>query len=337
MGSVGKIALEEHFITEELVPYAAGNRPTRDDAVFVELRRRLADFCESRLAGMDEAGIEFAVLSATVPGVQAEPEPERSVGLARRTNDRLAEEVRRRPDRYGGFAALPLQDPVAAAAELERAVTQLGLAGAMVNGHTLGHYLDETRFDPFWEAAESLGAPIYLHPTDPVGQPAMFAGRPELNGAVWSWTVEGATHALRLIFGGTLRRFPRLRLILGHMGETLPAVLWRIDNRARAVAGRDLDREETPSWLFRRNFWITTTGVCDPAALMTAIANVGEDRVMFSVDYPYESGRVATAFVEAAPLSEAVRRKVCRENAAALLGPKGPLWSPGRDEAREGA
>ncbi len=317
--AMNKIALEEHFITETLAPYAAGNRPTKDAAAFAELRRRLADFGESRLAAMDAAGIGYAVLSATVPGVQAEPDAVKAAALARRANDELAEEVRRRPARYGGFAALPLQDPAAAGAELERAMRELGFHGAMINGHTLGHYLDEERFRPFWEQADALAAPLYLHPTDPVGAPAMFGGRPELNGSVWAWTVEAATHALRLVLGGTLTRYRRVKIILGHMGEALPFVMARLDSRTRH-AGRELAPDELPSAILRRQFWITTTGVCDHAALATAIANLGEDRVMFSVDYPYENGVEAAAFLASAPITEEVRVKIGRGNAARLLG-----------------
>jgi 2,3-dihydroxybenzoate decarboxylase len=313
-----KIALEEHFITELLAPYAAGNRPTKDPGAFAELRRRLADFDALRLEAMDEAGIAVSVLSATVPGVQAEPDPGKAVDLARRANDELAVQVQKHPARYAGFAALPLQAPAAAADELERSIRQLGFLGAMVNGHTLGHYLDEDRFLPFWERAESLQAPIYLHPTDPTDWPAMFGGRPELNGSTWAWTVEAATHALRLVFSGIFERFPRLSLILGHMGETLPYLLWRLDNRARR-ADPALPPARLPSAVIKRHFWITTTGVCDPASLMTAIANLGEDHVMFSVDYPYESSKVAAEFLAAAPVSAEVRTKIAHGNAARLL------------------
>lgn len=196
---------------------------------------------------------------------------------------------------------------------------ELGFHGAMINGHTLGHYLDEERFRPFWEQADALAAPLYLHPTHPVGQPAMFDGRPELNGSVWAWTVEAATHALRLVLGGTLTRFRRVKIILGHMGETLPYVLTRLDSRTKH-SGRDVAPDELPSAIIRRQFWITTTGVCDHAALAAAIANLGADRVMFSVDYPYESGVEAAAFLAAAPLPADLRRKIGRDNAARLLG-----------------
>jgi 2,3-dihydroxybenzoate decarboxylase len=313
-----KIALEEHFITGSLAPYAAGNRPTKDTGAFADLRRLLADFDSHRIEAMDEAGIAFAVLSATVPGVQAEPDPGKAVDLARRANDELAALVQRRPARYGGFAALPMQAPAAAADELERSIRELGFHGAMINGHTFGHYLDEDRFLSFWERAESLQAPIYLHPTDPADRPAMFAGCPELNGSTWAWTVEAATHALRLVFSGIFQRFPRLSLILGHMGETLPYVLWRLDNRVRR-ADPGLSPERLPSAILKRHFWVTTTGVCDPASLTTAIANLGEDRVMFSVDYPYESSKVASEFLDTAPLTAEVRAKIAHGNAARLL------------------
>ena len=313
-----KIALEEHFITELLAPHAAHNRPTKNAATFAELRRRLADFGALRLEAMDQAGIAYAVLSATVPGVQTEPDVARAVDLARRANDELAAEVRRQPARYGGFAALPLQDPAAAADELERAVRQLGFKGAMINGHTLGRYLDEDRFLPFWERVQYLDTPIYLHPTDPADRPAMFAGRPELHGSTWAWTAEAATHALRLVVSGVFQRFPRLALILGHLGETLPYVLWRLDNRARR-ADETIAAHDRPSAVIKRHFWITTTGVCDHAALHTAIANLGADRVMFSVDYPYESGTVAAEFLETAPISPEVMAQIAHGNAARLL------------------
>ena len=318
-----KIALEEHFITDLLAPYAVNNRPTKNAALFAELRRRLADFGAMRLAAMDQSGIAYAVLSATVPGVHLETDPRKATDLARRANDELAAEMQRQPARYGGFAALPLQEPPAAAEELERAVRQLGFHGAMVNGHALGHYLDDDRFLPFWERAEALDTPIYLHPTDSPDRPAMFAGRPELNGSTWAWTAEAASHALRLVFGGVFQRFPRLKLILGHMGETLPYVMWRLDNRARQ-ADETLSADRLPSAIIKRNFWITTTGVCDHAALHTALANLGEDRVMFSVDYPYESGTVAAQFLESAPISEEVRAKIAHGNAARLLKVKTP-------------
>jgi len=315
-----KIALEEHFATEELWPYIERyNKSTKNDAMFAEFRRRLCDFEALRLEAMDEAGIDIAVLSPTVPGVQAEPDEGKAIDLARRVNDALAEQIRKRPDRYAGFASLPLQSPTAAATELRRAIRDLGFTGAMVNGHTLGRYLDDESFAPVWAESEQLGVPIYLHPTNPVDAPAMFAGRPEIHGATWAWTAEAASHALRMVFGGTFQRHPRAQLILGHMGETLPFLLWRLDSRAELRAGGKLPEGQWPSQILRKHLWVTTSGVCDHAALELTLRNLGTDRVMFSVDYPYESSRVAADFLESAPIDSESRAKIAFDNAARLL------------------
>jgi 2,3-dihydroxybenzoate decarboxylase len=269
---------------------------------------------------MDQAGIDVSVLSVTTPGVQAERDTAVAIRRAREVNDFLAEEVRKRPTRYAGFAHLPLQDPAVAADELERCVRELGFVGSLINGHTNGIYLDDRRFDPFWERVQDLGVPIYLHPANMYDMPRMFEGHPELLGATWSWTVETATHALRLVFGGTFERFPGARLILGHMGETIPYVLWRLDNCARRLApisGQELSF--VPSEIMRRNIAITTTGVCSADSLQCALAALGVENVMFSVDYPYESSQVVAEFIESAPLSEAVRAQVCHQNAERLL------------------
>jgi 2,3-dihydroxybenzoate decarboxylase len=213
-----------------------------------------------------------------------------------------------------------LQNANAAAAELQRAVKELGFKGALINGQTNGYYLDADMYLPFWERVQDLGVPIYLHPGELVDHPAMFAGRPELNGAVWAWTVETGSHALRLVFGGTFTRFPKPKIILGHMGETLPFLLWRFDSRWQCELGEDLPPEMLPSAIIKRNFVITTSGVCDARALAEAIAALGEDNVMFSVDYPYEDTQTAAAFIESAPISEVVRAKLCYGNAVQLMG-----------------
>jgi 2,3-dihydroxybenzoate decarboxylase len=313
-----KIALEEHFTTPELAAKHVAS-PTKSAATFADIERRLSDFDQQRLEAMDKAGIALAVLSVTTPGVQGEGDATQAARLARSANDLLAREVQRRPTRYAGFAHLPMQDVASAADELERAIKDLGFKGALINGQTDGHYLDEERYLPFWERVQDLDVPIYLHPGDMADHPAMFAGRPELNAAVWAWTVETATHALRLVFGGTFARFPRLKVILGHMGETLPYLLWRFDSRWELEEGQKLVAGSRPSDIIRRNIAITTAGVCDPAPLVTALTGLGEDSVMFSVDYPYEDSQVAAEFIEAAPITEAVRAKVCYGNAERLL------------------
>lgn len=312
-----KIALEEHFTTPELAKYVA--RPTQSDSIFADIEKRLADFDQLRLETMDKAGIDMAVLSVTTPGVQSEPDAKLAVGLARSANDLLAREVQKRPRRYAGFAHVAMQDAGAAADELQRAIKDLGFKGALINGQTGGHYLDEDRYLPFWERVQELDVPVYLHPGGLVDHPAMFANRPELNGPTWAWTVETATHALRLVFGGTFKRFPKLKVILGHMGETLPFLLWRFDSRAQLQVGREIAPGSRPSDIIKRNIVITTAGVCAPGPLVEAIGALGEDSVMFSVDYPYEDTQVAADFIDSAPISEALRAKVCHGNAERLL------------------
>ncbi len=312
-----KIALEEHFTTPELAKYVA--RPTQSDSIFADIEKRLADFDQLRLETMDKAGIDVAVLSVTTPGVQSEPDAKLAVGLARSANDRLAREVQKRPRRYAGFAHVAMQDVGAAADELQRAIKDLGFKGALINGQTGGHYLDEDRYLPFWERVQELDVPVYLHPGGLVDHPAMFANRPELNGPTWAWTVETATHALRLVFGGTFKRFPKLKVILGHMGETLPFLLWRFDSRAQLQVGKEIAPGSRPSDIIKRNIVITTAGVCAPGPLVEAIGALGEDSVMFSVDYPYEDTQVAADFIDSAPISEALRAKVCHGNAERLL------------------
>ncbi len=313
-----KIALEEHFTRPEMSAYAWYAGSSRSSPVFERFQERLLEFGELRLEAMDQAGIDLAVLSMTTPGVQAEPDTNVAIKRARIENDFLAREITKHPTRYAGFAHLPLQDAKAAADELSRCVEQLEFKGAMVNGHTNGRYLDDRSYDPFWERVEALGVPIYLHPRDTFDAPHMFSGHRELLGATWSWTVETATHALRLVFGGVFDRYPKASLILGHMGETLPYLLWRLDSRWRVQAGSE-PIERAPSDIIRDNIFVTTTGVCSHASLLCALSALGEERVMFSVDYPYEDCEVAAKFIESAPISDDVRAKVCNGTARRVL------------------
>ena len=313
-----KIALEEHFTRPELSAYAQYAGSSRGSPVFEAFQERLLDFGAMRLEAMDQAGIDLAVLSVTTPGVQAEPDTNVAIKRAHIENDFLAREITKHPTRYAGFAHLPLQDAKAAADELSRCVEQLEFKGAMVNGHTNGRYLDERSYDPFWERVEALGVPIYLHPRDPFDSPHMFNGHPELLGATWAWTAETATHALRLVFGGVFDRYPKARVILGHMGETLPYLLWRLDSRWRVQAGNE-PIERAPSEIIRSNILVTTTGVCSHASLLCALSALGEDSVMFSVDYPYEDCEVAAKFIDSAPISDEARAKVCDGTARRVL------------------
>lgn len=320
---VGKIGLEEHFNLPDLaedLPRYVNPRAMR------EIEHRLADLGEMRLAEMDAAGIELALLSLTAPGIQALTDPEHAVAAARRANDALAEVIRGNPSRYAGFAALPMQDPRAAVAELERATGELGFPGVMLNGYTnihdaaTGWYYDHERYLPFWERVEELGVPVYLHPRDPlVGNQGIYQGHPELMGAVWSFTVETATHALRLMTSGLFDRFPGLDIVLGHLGETLPHYIWRIDHRVGFMG--DLRRFAKPlSSYLQENFSVTTSGNFRTQALANVLSELGADRVLFASDYPYESMREAAEWFDHASVAEADRLSIGRTNALRLFG-----------------
>ncbi|WP_176084648.1 amidohydrolase family protein [Martelella sp. HB161492] len=316
----GKIALEEHFMAPGMEDYFAKTAINISPDLFGRAAEALADFGDRRLAAMDRIGIDHAVLSLSGPGVQAEADTATAVRKAAACNDFLAAKMAGSKGRYGGFAHLAVQDPKAAADELERAVSQLGMSGAMINGQTNGAYLDDDRFSVLWERAADLQAPIYIHPYNPPDFPYMYHNHPELFGPVWSWTVETGNHALRIIFGGIFDRFPKARLLLGHMGETLPYQLWRFDSRFEISNRGDRRLAMKPSDYFRRNVWVTTAGVCSDEPLRCALDALGAERVMFSVDYPFEKPEEAGHWIDHAPLSDQERRAVCHDNAERLLG-----------------
>ena len=315
---VRKIALEEHCLAPGFEEYWA---PTvvdlpakrRDDFL-----ARLTDFGEMRLAAMDRAGVERCVLSLAGPGVQAERDQKTAVRKARESNDFLARQVEQWPNRYSGFAHLPMQDPVAAADELERSMRDLRLCGAMINGHTNGQYLDHRSLDPFWERAQALGALIYLHPADPVTPAPVLEGHKGLRRATWEWTFETGSHALRIIFGGVFDQFPRAKLALGHLGETLPFLLWRFDSRA-GPEFYAVKLAKLPSQYVKDNIVVATSGMCSAAPLACTISALGHDQVMFAADYPFESMDEAAHFIDRVPLDEQVRNDICFNSAARLL------------------
>ena len=219
------VALEEAFSIPELddhqPPPWPENRFSRRS--LADWARRLPDFTQFRLPEMDAAGVDVQVLSLTVPGLQGGQDAPAARADARLANDYLAQVIAEHPDRFRGFAALPMQDPSAAAAELDRCVRELGFCGALVNDHLRGHYLDEPLYDEVWAALEELAVPLYLHPgAPPADHWKVLEGRPELYGATWSWAAETGGHALRIIYGGVFDRHPGATLILGHMGEFLP-------------------------------------------------------------------------------------------------------------------
>ena len=316
---VKKIALEEHFLSPGFIDYWNPTSVDLPAAKREQALARLTDFGETRLAAMDRAGIARAVLAIAGPGVQAERDPAAAVRNARAANDFLAREIQKRPDRYSGFAHMPMQDAKAAADELERCVRELKFCGAMINGHTHGQYLDHPSLAPFWERAEALGTTIYLHPIDPVAPSPALEGHKGLRRATWEWGFETGSHALRLVFGGVFDRFPRAKVALGHLGETLPFLLWRFDSRA----GPDfyaIKLAKPPSHYIKQNFVVTTSGMCSVEPLNCTISALGADHVMFAADYPFESVDEAGHFIDTVPLAEKVRADICFNNAARHLG-----------------
>lgn len=313
-----KIALEEHFIVPSLEDRLIEGMPVVTPEAQRMLVDLLSDLGERRLAAMDAAGIEISVLSISGPGVQVEPDAARAVDLAREANDLLANAVARHPTRYRGFAHLAMQDVKAAAREMERCVRDLGFVGAMVNGHTHGIYLDNPCYDPFWEVVQDLDVPFYMHPEDSHILPHVLDGAPELRKATWEWNMEMSAHFLRMVFSGLFDRFPRLKIVLGHMGETLPYVLWRLDSRAELITGKR-PLKLKPSDYLKRNLFVTTSGQCDDVPLIAAVSALGADNVLFSVDYPYEDSATAGHFLDMAAIDDAVREKVARLNAVRLM------------------
>jgi predicted TIM-barrel fold metal-dependent hydrolase len=320
-GKTEIIALEEHYLDPELKTHFKGIDETRPGGV----TERLDDVGALRLREMDEAGIDFQVLSHASPSLQR-LDAETAVRLARGVNDRLAETVRAHPDRFAGFAALPTPDPKAAADELERTVTKLGFKGAMVHGLTNGLFLDDPRFWPVFERAASLDVPLYLHPAAP--HPAVIeayykdyvARFPMILRAAWGFTVETATQGIRLILSGAFDKYPRLKVILGHLGEGLPFYLWRI-NMALGRAGNEaLSREgKTFRDYFCEHFYITTSGFFSDPALLSCMMEVGIDRILFSVDYPFVANPPGTKWLETLPICAEDKAKLLHGNARRLL------------------
>jgi 2,3-dihydroxybenzoate decarboxylase len=309
---VRKIALEEHFLDPGLQDYWLPTVANVDAKVAGGLLERLKDFGDRRLEAMDSAGIARSVLSIAGPGVQSERDAAMARRRAAEANDFLAGEVAKRPDRYSGFAHLPMQDPRAAADELERCMRELKFCGAMINGHTNGQYLDHPALHPFWERAEALAATIYIHPTDPIAPSPALAGVEGLRRATWEWGFETGSHALRLVFSGLFDRFPRARVALGHLGETLPFLLWRFDSRAKLYGVKLAKR---PSDYIRQNIVVTTSRMCAAEPLDCTIAALGKHRVMFAADYPFEQAAEAGGFLDKTPLADGVREDIAFNNA----------------------
>src|SRR5471032_2469828 len=308
---VKKIALEEHFLDPATEPYW---HPTMVDVApqkKAQLLGALTDFDGQRLEMMDKTGIARAVLAIAGPGVQAEHDTATAIRNARASNDFLAKQLLKRPDRYSGFAHLAMQDAKAAADELERCMRDLKFCGSMIDGHTHGKYLDDRSYDPFWERAAVLDAPIYLHPADPVTQPPALAGYNVLARPMWGWGIETGSHALRIICGGVFHRYPKAKLLLVHLGETLPFQLWRFDSRSKPY-GWNLPKP--PSQYLKENVWVTMSGMYDLPPVRCSLDALGRDRVMFSSDYPFDSAG-ASEFMDTVAIDEGLRADLAFNNA----------------------
>ena len=314
------ITLEEHFSTPTFTEGPGRylkNRPAK-------LIEKLCDLGDLRIADMDAAGIDVQVLSLTAPGVEQLDATE-AVELARDANDLLADAVRRHPSRFAGFASLPTAAPDTAADELERMVREHGFKGAVINGHIRGRYLDDEFFWPILERAEALQVPLYLHPTPPP-QPvieASYVGNytaevtGQLANSAWGWHIETATHILRLILSGALDRYPRLQLVIGHLGEALPFMLPRIDHRLPM----EVTKLHRPMGAYLRdNLHYTFGGFNFIPTFLDLLLQVGVNRIMFSADYPYGSMSQASTFLDQLPVSPADKEKIAHDNAELLLG-----------------
>jgi 2,3-dihydroxybenzoate decarboxylase len=309
------IAIEEHYWDKELGEYyqTVERNP--------EVVKRMFDYGELRLKEMDEAGVDIQILSHGAPSMQM-VKADVAVELGRRVNDRLAAIVKSKPDRFAGFAALPTADVAGAADELSRCVEVHGFKGAMIHGTANGVFLDDKRFWPIFARAEKLDVPIYLHPSIPL-QPVMDAyykdytkDFPMVIRAAWGFTVETATQAIRMVLSGIFDSHPNLKIILGHLGETLPFLLWRIDQSlsrpggARTLSFRDL---------FCKHFYLTTSGNFSNPALLCCVQEMGIDRILFAIDWPFVANPLGTQWFEHMPLCDEDKVKILSGNAKRLL------------------
>jgi 5-carboxyvanillate decarboxylase len=331
--NVRRIATEEAFaIPEQFDGYRALGRSTwsSPDVVFwYRLLRNpenrlidaLLDLDDSRIADMDANGVDVQLLLLTSPGVQIF-DADTASEMAELANDRLAEAIARHPDRYAGLATFAPQDPARAAQEMERAIGELGLNGFVVNSHTDGEYLDQEKFWPILEAAEALDAPIYIHPR-PLPETAIgpYLDQ-ELWAGIWGYAAETGLHALRLITSGVFDRFPKLRIVLGHMGEGLPYFVYRLDYMSRILRqiGSQKRYELDPSEYLRRNFLITTSGMNHHPPLELCLKVLGADNIMWAIDYPYQQTPECVAFLDSAPVTQDEREKIYAGNAERAFG-----------------
>jgi predicted TIM-barrel fold metal-dependent hydrolase len=311
------IAIEEHYWDPELTKHFTGPEAGRGN----DTDKRLYDFADLRIKEMDEAGVDIQVLSHGAPSAQKLP-ADIAAQITRGVNDRLAQQIAKNPGRFAGFAALPTADPKAAADELERAVTKLGFKGAMVHGMSNGEFLDLPKFWPIYERAEKLDVPIYFHPSLPDARVTDIYYKdyakdfPLVVRPAWGYTVETATQAIRLVLSGVFDKYPKLKVILGHFGETIPFLLWRIDSSLKRPGQKQLDFRS----IFTSNFWLTTSGFFSDPALLCCVMEMGVDRILFSIDWPFvEDNKPAVEWLSRIPLSDEDKVKIASGNVKRLL------------------
>ena len=325
-GIMKKIAFEEHFATLRLMQMRGemmGKMGMKINLDPAELKRTtdLACDLEKRVAVMDECGIAIQVLQGGSNGLEGVEDLSEAAAFATEFNNYMYEAVKKYPGRFECLALLPMQDPEAAAKELKRCVNELGFKGASISGRTLvsKEFLDEEKFYPIWEAAQETGSLLYIHPTETfLDTTAMYKNCEVLNGPTWSWGVDTATYVLRFIFTGLFDRYPDVKLLVGHMGEMLPYLLWRMDNRWR-IAKKDSKNQMVPSEYFKRNIYITMSGNLSQAAMDCALEAVGSGHILFAIDYPFESMQETVKCFEEMQLSEADRENIAFRNGENLL------------------
>jgi 2,3-dihydroxybenzoate decarboxylase len=320
----GKIAFEEHMAIEETLEQTRAF--AGDSAHLNRFNRQILEIGAERVEIMDKTGIEFAILSLNAPGIQGVLDTKRAIELSRKANDRMAEAVVKYPSRFAAFAALPMQDPDAAAAELARCVKELGFKGAMVNGFTQKDtpdsaiYYDIPEYRGFWAAVAELDVPFYLHPRMQIPARAQnYAGHPWLMSAPWGFAVETSIHSLRLCGSGLFDDYPTLKICIGHLGENIPFGLWRLDARMRFSA-RGYRGNRPLGDYFRDHFHITTSGNFNDPAFRCAVEVLGKDKVYFSADYPFEKMEDAADWFDGTTtISEEEKLQIGRTNAIKLF------------------
>jgi predicted TIM-barrel fold metal-dependent hydrolase len=309
------IAIEEHYWDAEMATHFIGLEGPRPG----DTDKRLHDLGELRIKEMDEAGIDMQVLSHGAPSAQ-KISADIAVDLTRRVNDRLNAAVAAYPKRFAAFAALPTSDPKAAADELERTV-KLGFKGAMIHGLANGVFLDDQRFWPIFERAERLDVPIYLHPSLPhqgvmdIYYKDYAKDFPMVVRAAWGYTVETATTAIRMVLSGVFEKHPKLKIILGHLGETLPFLVWRVDQALSRPGHKQMSFRD----IFCNNFYVTTSGFFSNPAVLCCVMELGIDRILFAVDWPFVMNPPAVRWMEAVPLCDEDKAKILSGNAKRLL------------------